>query len=105
MLLGGMCMLRITDGQFGCIRLKVENNDDKGCQVQVRPPSLACCTKNMQLTQDRYVPFGGLHCSSFLLLTTNTVRFTPTGFIVMRATLVRLAAGCRLSVIIITTTM
>nr|CAB3222716.1 coatomer subunit delta-like [Phallusia mammillata] len=37
MLLGGMCLLRISDGQFGCIRMKVENNDNRGCQVQTHP--------------------------------------------------------------------
>lgn len=30
----GLVLLRIADAQFGKIRLNVENNDDKGFQMQ-----------------------------------------------------------------------
>lgn len=32
----GLVLLRIADAQFGKIRLNVENNDDRGFQMQVR---------------------------------------------------------------------
>lgn len=32
----GLVLLRIADAQFGKIRLSVENNDDRGFQMQVR---------------------------------------------------------------------
>lgn len=31
----GLVLLRIADAQFGKIRLSVENNDDRGFQMQV----------------------------------------------------------------------
>lgn len=31
----GLILLRISDAQFGKIRLSLENNDDKGFQMQV----------------------------------------------------------------------
>ena len=31
----GLVLLRVSDAQYGKIRLTVENNDDKGFQMQV----------------------------------------------------------------------
>ena len=31
----GLVLLRVSDAQYGKIRLSVENNDDKGFQMQV----------------------------------------------------------------------
>lgn len=31
----GLVLLRVADAQFGKIRLSLENNDDKGFQMQV----------------------------------------------------------------------
>ncbi|XP_076800138.1 coatomer subunit delta-like [Clavelina lepadiformis] len=37
MIMQAMCWLRIADDQYGCIFIKVDNNDDKGCQFQTHP--------------------------------------------------------------------
>lgn len=37
MQLQGLCTLHVTDDKYGCILLRVENNDEAGCQLQTHP--------------------------------------------------------------------
>lgn len=37
MQLQGLCTVNITDDKYGCIVLHVQNNDEKGCQLQTHP--------------------------------------------------------------------